>query len=96
MSSASGIIGGALVLGTLQLVLSSQKATTAFGKIATVPAGLLAKVMDAGVAAIPDHSTTASSSTSSPGSSSSNATAASYIPPPGSLPLPSQPTTLSV
>ncbi len=84
MSSATGIIGGALALATLQLVLSSAQATSAFGKLATVPAALLEKIMDAGVAAIPDHSIKAPAGSSS---AAPSAAAVSYsIPPPSSPP----------
>lgn len=76
MSSATGIVGGALALATLQLVLSSQQATSAFGKLATVPASWIEKVMDAGVAAIPDHSIAAPASSSS--SAAPSAAAVSY------------------
>ena len=76
MSSATGIIGGALALATLQLVLSSQQATSAFGKLATVPASWIEKVMDAGVAAIPDHSISAPAGSST--SAAPSAAAVSY------------------
>lgn len=87
----TGILGGALVLTTAQMLLTSQNATTAYGKVATLPAQWLEKWMDATVAAIPDHSITAPPA-SSPGSSASS----SAIPAPSSLPPISSPTTLSV
>ena len=96
MSTVTGILGGALTLATLQLVLSSQGATSAFGALATTPASWLEKIMDATVAAIPDHSISAPASSSSSSAAPSSATNASSIPPPNSLPPISQPTTLSV
>lgn len=95
MSAATGIIGGALALATLQLVLSSRGATSAYGAVATGPASWLEKFMDASVAAIPDHSITAPSPPASSGSAPSSA-ATGYIPSPSSLPPASTPTTLSV
>jgi outer membrane biosynthesis protein TonB len=93
MSTVTGILGGSLVLATAQLLLSSQNATTAYGKLATVPAAWLQKFMDAGVAAIPDHSITAPAAA---GSAAPSAAPVSAIPPPNSVPAPSSPTTLSV
>lgn len=94
MSTATGIVGGALTLATLQLVLSSQGATSAYGALATGPASWLEKIMDAGVNAIPDH--TVNAPPGSAGSSPSSVAAAADIPAPSSLPPASQPTTLSV
>jgi putative intracellular protease/amidase len=94
MSTVTGILGGSLVLATAQLLLSSRNATTAYGKLATVPAAWLEKFMDAGVAAIPDHSITAPAAAA--GSAAPSAAPVSAIPPPSSLPPVSSPTTLSV
>lgn len=94
MSTVTGIIGGAVTLASLQLVLSNQGATSAYGALATGPAAWLEKIMDAGVAAIPDHSIAAPAGSSS--AAPSAVAAADSIPPPSSLPPASQPTTLSV
>lgn|GEM_PF-4677572 len=94
MSTATGILGGALALAALQLVLTSQQATSAFGSLATVPASWIEKIMDATVAAIPDHSISAPASSSS---AAPSAAAVSYsLPAPSSLPPLSSPPTLSV
>lgn len=95
MSSATGIVGGALALATLQLLLSSAQATSAFGKLATVPASWIEKIMDAGVAAIPDHSITAPAGSST--SAAPSAAAVSYtMPPTTSAPPIVSPPVLSV
>lgn len=93
MSTATGILGGALALASLHLVLSSQQATGAFGTLATKPASWIEKLMDAGVAAIPDHSITAPAP--APSAAPSAAALASF-PVPSSLPPVSTPPTLSV
>lgn len=94
MSTATGILGGALALAALQLVLTSTQATSAFGSLATVPAAWIEKIMDATVAAIPDHSISAPAGSSS---AAPSAAAVSYsLPAPSSLPPPSSPPTLSV
>jgi len=94
VSTATGILGGALALAALQLVLTSQQATSAFGSLATVPASWIEKIMDATVAAIPDHSISAPASSSS---AAPSAAAVSYsLPAPSSLPPLSSPPTLSV
>lgn len=94
MSTATGILGGALALAALQLVLTSTQATSAFGSLATVPAAWIEKIMDATVAAIPDHSISAPARSSS---AAPSAAAVSYsLPAPSSLPPPSSPPTLSV
>jgi len=94
VSTATGILGGALTLAALQLVLTSTQATSAFGSLATVPASWIEKIMDAGIAAIPDHSISAPASSSS---AAPSAAAVSYsLPAPSSLPPVSSPPTLSV
>lgn len=96
MSTVTGILGGALTLAALQLVLTSQNATNAYGAIATVPAAWLAKIMDAGIAAIPDHSVTAPASSATSSAAPTSAIVATSYPVPSSLPPPSSPPVLSV
>lgn len=96
MSTATGILAGALALAALQLVLTSQQATSAFGTLATVPASWVEKIMDAGIAAIPDHSITAPAGSSSSSAAPSAAAVSYTLPAPSSLPPVSSPPTLSV
>jgi hypothetical protein len=90
MSTATGILGGALALAAAQLLLSSQQATSAFGSLATVPASWIEKIMDATVAAIPNHPLTApagsASGSSYPTPDSGGGITAASVPAPSSLP----------
>jgi hypothetical protein len=65
VSGAGGLLTGVIALSTLELVLSSAPANTAFQKLLTVPASLFDKFVSPAYGLIPDLSGTGTAATSS-------------------------------
>lgn len=65
MSGATGLLTGVIVLSTLELVLSSAPANSAFQQLLTTPASLFHKFVSPAYGLIPDLSGTGQASTSS-------------------------------
>lgn len=89
MGTVAGVLSGVLALSALQLALSNQSATSAVGALATAPTGWFERFVDPDTPLIPDRSASAA------GPSASTLPGAA-VPPPGSLPPATAPTTLSV